>query len=462
MVAVAFFWSSQSHAQSAPSNVYGSFFTSGGVEVLTGADIGGGMTANQARGQMIWNRGFAPVEGAMPTVSGTATVPNPIGNPVAIASEARLTPLGTARAVGRLASKLVTPIVYGMALYDFAKELGFLPVTKADGTQGWQKRDGNACTTAPCYLYGGENDPSPNGLIYSRDEACTREASQKSFNRGGGFVWTSLGGNTGAGNMVYCPMRITFPDGSTANDGLSLNFREVPVSSPDQIPMVSADQQQFEDAIAAKSGWPTSSTLYRVLKDATDALERTGGQPIATGPATVSGPATSRGPTTSSNDGTNTTNNTTTYNHTYQGATVSTSAVTVTTVTNNSTGAVTTTTTNNSSPRSEPAPLGNASDTPLGDVPKLYKQQYPRGLEGVWDTQKAALTSTPLATLANRLMPSVGSGGSCPVMMVNLTFASWANYGTHDVAPPCFIWDFCRAIILISALLLCRRLIFGG
>lgn len=102
------------------------------------------------------------------------------------------------------------------------------------------------------------------------------------------------------------------------------------------------------------------------------------------------------------------------------------------------------------------------TDTALADLPSLYTAKYPNGLVGVWAVQRVALVATPLANLTSSLMPSVASSGSCPSMMVNLTFSSWANFGTHNVAPPCSIWDFGRIVILISALLLARRLIFGG
>lgn len=59
-------------------------------------------------------------------------------------------------------------------------------------------------------------------------------------------------------------------------------------------------------------------------------------------------------------------------------------------------------------------------------------------------------------------MPNVGDGGSCPTWPINLDLAQWASYGTYDVAPPCWIWDVAKAILILSALLLARSLIFGG
>ena len=108
-----------------------------------------------------------------------------------------------------------------------------------------------------------------------------------------------------------------------------------------------------------------------------------------------------------------------------------------------------------------------ATDTPpvdsaLPDQMKLYEPKYPDGLVGVWAVNKASLVATPLANLIGSLMPSVGTGGNCPTMNVNLNYSSWANFGTHDFAPPCAIWEFGKWVIIFSALLLARSLVFGG
>lgn len=141
--------------------------------------------------------------------------------------------------------------------------------------------------------------------------------------------------------------------------------------------------------------------------------------------------------------------------------TASTVNTSTTTTTNNSTGAVTTTN-NTTTTKPDTPPEPPATDTPLPDQPKLYKQKYPDGMVGVYKTARDAIASSPLFTLAKNLMPSVAGGGNCPSMPVNLTFSSWANFGTKDVAPPCVVWDWGRAIIIVSALLLARSLIFGG
>lgn len=128
--------------------------------------------------------------------------------------------------------------------------------------------------------------------------------------------------------------------------------------------------------------------------------------------------------------------------------------------TTTTTGTTTTDTGKTSAP--DKAPEAPATDTPLPEQPKLYKQKYPDGMVGVYKTARTAMGTSPLFTMAKDLMPSVAGGGSCPTMPVNLTFASWANFGVKDVAPPCQVWDWGRAIIVVSALLLARRLVFGG
>lgn len=83
-------------------------------------------------------------------------------------------------------------------------------------------------------------------------------------------------------------------------------------------------------------------------------------------------------------------------------------------------------------------------------------------MEGVWNTYKDQLKNTSLGTLASKLMPNIPDGGTCPQWPINLDMAQWAAFGTHDVAPPCYIWGIAKAILVVSALLLARALIFGG
>ena len=179
-----------------------------------------------------------------------------------------------------------------------------------------------------------------------------------------------------------------------------------------------------------------------------------------TGPATVTSPTT----TTTNPDGTKKIVSSTTP-ITYSGPKATAGPTTTTTTTQSSTGAVTGTTTETTTPGTEAAKPdeGSPSDTALPALPKLYTRQYPDGLVGVWNTKSAAVKATPLMTLVGNLMPdNLGSSGACPRWVLPMDIATWASFGSADVSPPCYLWDFGKAVIIVSSLLLARRLIFGG
>lgn len=144
-----------------------------------------------------------------------------------------------------------------------------------------------------------------------------------------------------------------------------------------------------------------------------------------------------------------------------------TTTTTTTTVTNNVTNnVVNNSTTNENIPLTstpDPTDLGSITDTAFGAIPALYVRKYPDGLTGVWSAKITAIKATPLFSLVGNLMPtSIGSSGACPTWPIDFNFGAWANFGVHDVAPPCWVWTFGKTVILISALLLARALIFGG
>jgi hypothetical protein len=218
-------------------------------------------------------------------------------------------------------------------------------------------------------------------------------------------------------------------------------------------------QQKLEDAVKLPAN---SGKVWDAIRDYAD---KGGGfdidQPLAvTGPAqsptstttTTSTQQTSTGPQTV------TTTNSTVINYNYAGDTVTVNQVT-NSVTRNSAGDVISSTTTNSPPE---APEEPPVDSPLPPVPDLYVRKYPNGMEGIYDQYKDQLKNTSLVQLATQLMPNVGSSGQCPSWPMNFNLATWAAYGVHDVAPPCWIWSVAKAILILSALLLARALIFGG
>lgn len=133
---------------------------------------------------------------------------------------------------------------------------------------------------------------------------------------------------------------------------------------------------------------------------------------------------------------------------------------TTTTITNNVTNI--TNIVNETTTEKDEAPEEVPTDTPFSDLPELYKQKYPDGLIGVLRTQTAAIKATPLFQLPVQLMGDLPQTGQCPSWQLDLSLASWASFGTYNVGADCAIWDFAGWVIVISAFILARQLIFGG
>lgn len=99
----------------------------------------------------------------------------------------------------------------------------------------------------------------------------------------------------------------------------------------------------------------------------------------------------------------------------------------------------------------------------FGDNDGLYTKKYPDGLSGLLSDKYAAMKATPLFGLVSQLAPSgLANSGTCPSWSFSGTISPAMNLGSLTIAPPCMIWDALRIILLITALLTARRLIFGG
>lgn len=244
----------------------------------------------------------------------------------------------------------------------------------------------------------------------------------------------------------------------------------------------SVTQTEIEQKIASESGWPSTAApaLQRALQVPGNHLETL--PPTVTGPSSVPGTTTTTtqptqvapGTTTPVAPGTpgaqpatQTTTTTNTTNVTYNNNTATTNNVTNTTtsITNSVTNVTNNTSSQNTEsdqPAEEP-PEDPPTDTPLGPIPTLYERKYPDGLTGIWNTKSAELKATPLFSLADQLMPTGLAAGSCPSWQLDLAFGSaFGDYGIRDVSPPCWIWDIAKVIIIASALILARALVFGG
>lgn len=133
---------------------------------------------------------------------------------------------------------------------------------------------------------------------------------------------------------------------------------------------------------------------------------------------------------------------------------------TKTSITNNITNV--TNIVNNEVKESDDPPEDAPTDTPFADLPELYKQKYPDGLIGVLRTQFTAMKATPLFQLPTQLMGDLPETGQCPSWQVDLNLTTWANFGTRTIGADCAIWEFASWVIVISAFILARALVFGG
>lgn len=416
---------------------------SGNAITLNPTSINSGNLSNWQLTQDLVNGYKATTTASIP--AGSATIPVNVVSTVP--------KLAVAKAIGNFALKVAAPLQLGLAVYDLAQELRFNLKKSPTGALQVER------------LY-------PDG---SGQFICFTGCSGV-FNSGEMLAACNAHFNPTNNPNSYCKDE-PHPDVyyiMTSGGGVSAGARFV---LNDTTRLQPSTLQEFQDAIAAKSGWPSSSAIMEATRQAIKSGESIQAVPQSlTGPASTPGektttvtaakPATATSPATAPT----TTTTTTTNNYNYEGNKVTVTTTTTTNTTNNNTGE-TTTDTKTTDPvvpavdpaaPSDPANEEPATDTPLGEQPKLYTRVYPEGIKGVWIAQKDAMSATSLIRAIPALMPSVGNGGSCPHFPINLSFATWATYGTSDFAPPCWVWDFGKAVIMLSALLLARALVFGG
>jgi len=404
------------------------------------------------KGRPLDSRGVPTIEtdgSASAKTTGTGNLKNPSGNPVPVTATGRIPPAAAAAAIGRFLGKIVYPVTVAMALYQLAKELGFVITNNPDGTVKIEKVNADVCSVAPCYSYSISGIWHPTALKACEAQAALGKAANPQFN----FVNPRT--NSDITNLV-CYIDIYYTNGTPYIMGAvnGISTKPIPAQPVAYLP---SSQQEFVDAVASKSGWPPTSALSQTLEDAA----RTTGEKIKPQNLTLSGPATSPGTSreTQKPDG-STETSTTTHNHTYNGNNVTTTNTTIVTNYNPTTNITTTETTTQTPPKEDEEPEYEATDTPLPDQPKLYTPKYPGGPAKVWADRKGDFMSSPLLQLTTALSPNIPAAG-CPQFSVNLNLVV-VNFGTYNVGPPCYVWDFCKVVILVSALFLARALIFGG
>lgn len=250
----------------------------------------------------------------------------------------------------------------------------------------------------------------------------------------------------------------------------------VATTTPATTAVSDSDYSVLDGFVQGKDGVWQQSLVNDLCKGSTNfeqCVSDMGGKPKLAGPSTVTSTPVTTSTTTTNPDGTQTitaTTSKTDYQLGYPGGSVvditptTTSSTTTTqqdatgatTSTSTSTTAVTTTSTTPTTTTSD----GTYTDTDFPDVPSFYEQKYPNGFKGVWSDNKDALTNSPFITFLKGFVPSFS--GTCPTFGLSFDIMPHANYGYIQFNSLCYIFDFVKVIVLVTAMFTCRALIFGG
>jgi hypothetical protein len=184
------------------------------------------------------------------------------------------------------------------------------------------------------------------------------------------------------------------------------------------------------------------------------------------GPASQTGTPQVTTSTTKNPDGTTSTTTTTVENrYEYNYGPDYYNYTTTTTITQNKDGVITETVTSDGMPTDNPTQEEDSTDytfndTEFPEVPSFYEQKYPDGLSGVWHQASADVDQSAFMQFLQGFVPSFS--GSCPAFGLGFNIASWANYGTVQFLSICYVLDFVKIILLVTALFTFRKVTFGG
>lgn len=102
----------------------------------------------------------------------------------------------------------------------------------------------------------------------------------------------------------------------------------------------------------------------------------------------------------------------------------------------------------------------NFTDSEFPPVEPFYQQKYPDGLEGVWQDAQAKFDNSQFMSFLQSFIPQFS--GSCPSWSMSFNIASWASYGNVPFVNLCYVFDFIKVIMLVTALFTARAITFGG
>ena len=240
-------------------------------------------------------------------------------------------------------------------------------------------------------------------------------------------------------------------------------------------PFADAEYQSLEDAIArvTNSDWLRDLTKAKCAGSLSpeacyrDLVDRRPNH----GPSSQTTPPVSTTTTKTNPDGTSTTTTTTVHNkydytYTENDFTYRTTTTTTTTTDGKTTTEVVADTTDpNTPPLKEPQSEDQEepiefTDSEFPQVTPFYEQKYPDGLSGVWNQVSADIGNSAFIGFLKSFVPTFT--GTCPTFGLSFNIASWANYGSISFWNMCWIFDFIKMILLVTAVFTARALTFGG
>lgn len=270
--------------------------------------------------------------------------------------------------------------------------------------------------------------------------------------------------NAGSCDPTGCNQNMTVKFSNQSTSTYTVGFVSHGTKTVSTAPATDSDiQKAIQDGLAAKP-----ATAADVLKNIYDSggyvpLDAANAAGFNIPTNTVTGqPSTSTSTSTGPDGKTLTTTSTTTPT-----ATVSQSGNTVTnnTITYNISNVTTTVTkdsagnTVSSSTSSDDKSSDAFQDKAMPGVPELYRQKYPEGVAGVWNTSKPDISNTAFYNGIRSMFPSFG-GGQCPVWRMSFNFGGAGNFGSGDLTVPCWIFQALGLVILATAAFTSRKILF--
>jgi len=337
----------------------------------------------------------------------------------------------------KVIAKRLGPIGIGTAIYEAGLEVGFKLTGETTGLLTVEKQPAYSCGTV-------------GGCAGWHQYSSGSQAGLTGTGYGG---WFESWANGGCADLIARLDAINTTAVSCAAPGYSMVDRRIyynyggwswfsagmSTGTAPQQNFVPATEQEFIDAIAAKSGWPTSSKLGQAVKDSLAE-----GQAVDVNAPTLTGPATVTGATTTTVSGTQTTTTGTVHNVTYAGDTITYNTVVTTTVYDSATGITNTST-----------------QTTAADKPPNACELNP-DLIGCKTLGAPPTDAVPSSSVELTYSPEdLGLGaGSCPTMP---SFTTSLGTYTMDLAPFCAqVVSIIKPLVLAAAALMAMFILMPG